>query len=43
MGVDECFLKGSFKGQLLVTVGKDDINNIYPIAFAIIEAETKDS
>jgi hypothetical protein len=27
----------------VVTVGKDGINNIYPIAFAIIEAETKDS
>ncbi|XP_059436479.1 uncharacterized protein LOC132169463 [Corylus avellana] len=38
--VDGCFLKGSFKGQLLVAVGKDRNNNMYPIA--VVEAETKD-
>jgi hypothetical protein len=43
IGVDGCFLKGPFKGQLLSAVGRDGNNNIYPIAFAIVEAEVKDS
>ncbi|XP_059434802.1 uncharacterized protein LOC132167790 [Corylus avellana] len=41
--VDGCFLKGPFKGQLLAAVGRDGNNNMYPIAFAVVEAETKDS
>jgi hypothetical protein len=36
-------LKGPFKGQLLAAVGRDGNNNMYPIAFAVVEAETKDS
>jgi hypothetical protein len=43
IGVDGCFLKGPFKGQLLSAVGRDGNNNMYPIAFAIVEAEVKDS
>lgn len=43
IGVDGCFLKGPFKGQLLAAVGRDGNNNMYPIAFAVVEAETKDS
>ncbi|XP_059450972.1 uncharacterized protein LOC132181751 [Corylus avellana] len=43
IGVDGCFLKGAFKGQLLAAVSRDGNNNMYPIAFAIVEAETKDS
>lgn len=43
IGVDGCFLKGPFKGQLLSAVGRDGNNNMYPIAFAVVEAETKDS
>ena len=39
--VDGCFLKGPFKGQLLSAVGRDE--NMYPIAFAVIEVEVKDS
>jgi hypothetical protein len=42
VGVDEWFLKGSFKGQLLYAIGRDG-NNMYPIAFAIVKAEVKDS
>jgi hypothetical protein len=43
IGVDGCFLKGHFKGQLLAAVGRDPNDNIYPIAIAVVEAETKDS
>ncbi|XP_059454848.1 uncharacterized protein LOC132185016 [Corylus avellana] len=38
IGVDGCFLKGPFKGQLLSAVGRDGNNNMYPIAFAVVEA-----
>jgi hypothetical protein len=43
IGVDGCFLKGPFKGQLLSTIGRDGNNNMYQIAFAIVEAKVKDS
>lgn len=43
IGVDGCHLKGEFTGQLLTAVGKDGNNGIYPIAFAVVEAETKES
>ncbi|XP_059438654.1 uncharacterized protein LOC132171372 [Corylus avellana] len=43
IGVDGCFIKGPFKGQLLSAVGRDGNNNMYPIAFAVVEAEVKDS
>jgi hypothetical protein len=43
VGVDACFLKGHYKGQLMVAVGRDANNNMYPIAMAVVEAETNDS
>lgn len=43
IGLDGCFLKGVYGGQLLSAVGKDGNNQMIPIAFAIVEAETKDS
>ena len=41
IGVDSCFLNGHYKGQHLVTVGKNPNDNIYSIAIAIVEAENK--
>jgi len=41
IGVDGFFLKWPFKGIVLVVVGRD--GNMYPIAYAVVEAETKDS
>jgi hypothetical protein len=41
--IDGCFLKGPFKGQLLTAIGRDGNDNMYPIAYAVVEAETKDS
>ncbi|CAK8544536.1 unnamed protein product [Lathyrus sativus] len=43
IGLDPYFLKGDFGGQLIGDVGKDGNNKIYPIAYAVVEAETKDS
>ncbi|XP_062173746.1 uncharacterized protein LOC133879231 [Alnus glutinosa] len=43
IGVDGCFLKGPFKGQLLAVVGRDGNDNMNPIAYVVVEAETKDN
>ncbi|XP_058773528.1 uncharacterized protein LOC131647680 isoform X2 [Vicia villosa] len=43
IGLDACFLKGDYGGQLMSAIGRDGNNQIYPIAYAVVEAETKDS
>ena len=43
IGIDGCHLNGTTGGQLLVAVGKDENDNIFPIAYAIIEIENKSS
>jgi hypothetical protein len=43
VGVDACFLKGMYKGQLMIAVGRDANNNMYPIAMAVVEVKSKDS
>ncbi|KAL5577301.1 hypothetical protein UlMin_019000 [Ulmus minor] len=43
IGLDGCFIKGHHKGQLLADVGIDPNNQMYPIAYAIVESETRDS
>ncbi|KAK9288850.1 hypothetical protein L1049_017316 [Liquidambar formosana] len=43
IGVDGCFLKGPTGGQLLAAVGRDGNNQMFPIAFAVVEGETKES
>lgn len=43
IGLDACFLKGEFGGLLMTTVGQDGNNQIYPIAYILVEAETRDS
>jgi hypothetical protein len=43
IGLDGCFLKGPYKEILLAAVGRDANNNMYPIAIAVVESETKDS
>ncbi|KAL0448101.1 UNVERIFIED_CONTAM: hypothetical protein Slati_1938000 [Sesamum latifolium] len=43
IGLDGCFLKGLYKGQLLAAIGRDPNENIYPIAFAFVEVEKFDS
>ena len=41
--VDACFLKTFLGGQLLVAVGRNGNDHMYPIAWAIMEAENIDS
>jgi len=43
LGLDGSFMKGPFPGQVLTAVGIDSNNGIYPLAYAIVEAETTSS
>ncbi|XP_062093998.1 uncharacterized protein LOC133800035 [Humulus lupulus] len=43
IGLDGCHIKGVHPGQLLTTVGIDGNNQMYPIAFVVVEIENKDS
>jgi len=43
IGLDGYFLKGPLKGELLSAIGRDANNQIYPIAWAVVECENKDS
>ncbi|XP_078448511.1 uncharacterized protein LOC144717061 [Wolffia australiana] len=43
IGLDGCFLKSEVKGQLLSAVGKDGNNQMFPIAWAVVEGENEDS
>jgi hypothetical protein len=36
-------MKGPFPGQILSAVGVDSNNGIYPVAYALVEAETTNS
>ncbi|GKV13424.1 hypothetical protein SLEP1_g24431 [Rubroshorea leprosula] len=42
-GVDGCFLKGICKGILLSAVGKDGNNQMFPIAWAVVESKCLES
>lgn len=41
--VDGCHLKGQFGGLLLCAIEKDGNDNMFPIAYAVVEAEIGDS
>ena len=43
IGVDGCHLKTQYGGQLLVAVGRDPNDQYFPLAFAVVETECKDS
>nr|GEY67778.1 hypothetical protein [Tanacetum cinerariifolium] len=43
LGLDGAFMKGPFPSQVLVAVGLDSNNGIYPLANALVEAESKSS
>ncbi|GAV80122.1 hypothetical protein CFOL_v3_23584 [Cephalotus follicularis] len=43
ISLDGCFLKGVCKGELLVAIGRDGNNKIFPIAWAVVEVEFKGS
>ncbi|KAL8477093.1 hypothetical protein ACS0TY_029415 [Phlomoides rotata] len=43
IGVDGCHLKGPHKGILLTVVSVDANNSLYPIAWAVVTTESKDT
>jgi len=43
IGLDRCFLKGYYGGQLLAAIGRDPNDQMFPIAFVVVEGETKES
>ncbi|XP_075086215.1 uncharacterized protein LOC142168937 [Nicotiana tabacum] len=43
IGFDGCFLKGICKGKLLVAVSRNGNNQMFPIAWAVVDQETKHS
>jgi len=43
IGLDGCFLKGKYGGELLTAVARDANDQMLPIAYAIVEVENKDT
>lgn len=43
ISVNRCHLKGQFRGQFLYAIGNDRNDDMFPIAYAVVEAETRDS
>ncbi|KAL0373575.1 UNVERIFIED_CONTAM: hypothetical protein Sradi_3273200 [Sesamum radiatum] len=43
IGLDGCFLKTVYQGQLLVAVGRDGSDNMIPIALAVVQVENRDN
>ncbi|XP_024966158.1 uncharacterized protein LOC112506385 [Cynara cardunculus var. scolymus] len=41
--LDGCFLKGVCKGELISAIGRDGNNQIYPIAWAVVDVENKEN
>jgi len=39
LSLDGCFIKGPWRGQILVAVGRDGNNQMYPVAWAVCERE----
>ncbi|WMV14567.1 hypothetical protein MTR67_007952 [Solanum verrucosum] len=43
IGLDGCFLKGISKGQLLVAIAKDGNNQMFPIVWAVVGTESRET
>lgn len=43
LGLDGCHVKGPFGGVLLCTVSIDKNKGLFPVAYAMVEVECKDS
>ena len=41
--LDACHLKGEYRGQLLCAIGLNENDDMFPIAYAVAEAETRES
>jgi len=43
IGLDDCFLKGKYGGELLTAVARDANNQMLPLAYAIVEVKNKET
>ncbi|XP_050207476.1 uncharacterized protein LOC126656894 [Mercurialis annua] len=43
IGMDGCFLKGLCIGQLMCAIGRDGNNQMFPIAWAVVQVENHDN
>jgi hypothetical protein len=43
IGLDGCFFKGVVKGELLCAIARDANNQMYPLAWAVVEMETNET
>ena len=43
LGLNGCFLKGPYKSELLSGVGRDGNNQMFLIAWVVVEVESTDS
>jgi hypothetical protein len=43
VGLDGCFFKGATNGELLCVIGRDANNQMYHVAWAVVEKETNNS
>ena len=43
IGLDGCHIKHRFGGQILSAIAKDANDNIFPVAMAVVEQETRES
>ena len=43
IGLDGCFLKGKYGGELLTAVARDANDQMLPLAYAIVEVEKKET
>ncbi|KAL4280508.1 hypothetical protein GQ457_03G025190 [Hibiscus cannabinus] len=43
LSLDGCYLKGDFKGEILAAVGRDGNNQIFPVAWVVVEVENRET
>ncbi|WVZ53833.1 hypothetical protein U9M48_004722 [Paspalum notatum var. saurae] len=43
IGLDGCFFKGATSGELLCALGRDSNNQMYPVAWAVVDKENNDN
>ncbi|KAK9012159.1 hypothetical protein V6N11_040228 [Hibiscus sabdariffa] len=43
ISLDGCYLKGEIKGEILLALGRDGNNQIFPIAWALVEVENRET
>jgi len=43
IGLDGCFLKGKYGGELMSDVGRDGNDQLLPLAYAVVEVQNKET